>query len=151
MDSKVKTILVSPFRQFTCCISVDGKEQEQPQKKAPHKQPCMTAEELQRYQKSIELENKKRAAFHQQRNAERAVMRTHFRQKYQLSQNSKDNSQMLAAGGSVRLPEALAAMVCSEKSSEQEGGLSFFGAFPGLDLTAFRDSAETTTDQCRVM
>uniref|UniRef100_A0A8C4REL2 Uncharacterized protein n=1 Tax=Erpetoichthys calabaricus TaxID=27687 RepID=A0A8C4REL2_ERPCA len=86
MDSKVKTILVSPFRQFTCCISVDGKEQEQPQKKAPHKQPCMTAEELQRYQKSIELENKKRAAFHQQRNAERAVMRTHFRQKYQLSQ-----------------------------------------------------------------
>ncbi|MBN3291395.1 CPLX3 protein, partial [Polypterus senegalus] len=117
--------------------------------------PCVYSSEFQcgsAHQEVKDMKSsKKRAAFHQQRNAERAVMRTHFRQKYQLSENAKDNSQMLVAGGSVRLPEALAAMVRSEKSSEQEGGLSFFGAFPGLDLTAFKDSAGTATDQCRVM
>ncbi|MBN3272568.1 CPLX3 protein, partial [Polyodon spathula] len=149
MASMVKSVLGAPIKLFSPCLSLEEKEQEQ--RSAPCRQKRRTADELHRYQEQLEEEKRKRDARYEKRNGERAAMRTHFRHKYQLTQNAKDDNHLNAVGGKVVLPRELAAVVRSEVPTAQERGFSLFGSFQGLDLRALRESAQNSSQQCRVV
>nr|XP_008520457.1 PREDICTED: complexin-3 [Equus przewalskii]XP_008520458.1 PREDICTED: complexin-3 [Equus przewalskii] len=81
-----------------------------------------------------------------QRKAERATLRSHFRDKYRLPKNETDESQIQMAGGDVELPRELAKMI-EEDTEEEEEKASVLGqlaSLPGLDLGSLKDKAQAT-------
>ncbi|XP_074209990.1 protein ERGIC-53-like isoform X7 [Camelus bactrianus] len=95
-----------------------------------------------------------------QRKAERATLRSHFRDKYRLPKNETDESQIQMAGGDVELPRELAKMI-EEDTEEEEERASVLGqlaSLPGLDLGSLKDKAQTTlgdlkqsAEKCHIM
>uniref|UniRef100_A0A803TY07 Uncharacterized protein n=1 Tax=Anolis carolinensis TaxID=28377 RepID=A0A803TY07_ANOCA len=96
----------------------------------------------------------KRESAFAQRKAERASMRAHLREKYQLPKNRTDRKQLEAAGGKAKLPRDLLAIVKPKDPSE---GGSIFSAWSGLDFSSLRVTAESAVEslkrpvQCPVM
>lgn len=94
-----------------------------------------------------------------QRKAERATLRSHFRDKYQLRKNEIDESQIQMAGGDMELPQGLAKMI--EEDAEEEERASVLGqlaSLPGLDLGSLKDKAQATlgdlkqsAEKCHIM
>uniref|UniRef100_A0A8D2DDZ3 Complexin 3 n=1 Tax=Sciurus vulgaris TaxID=55149 RepID=A0A8D2DDZ3_SCIVU len=100
----------------------------------------MSREEYEEYQK--QLDGAGRAVT--QRKAERATLRSHFRE--QVPSNETDESQIQMAGGDVELPRELAKMI-EEDTEEEEEKASVLGqlsSLPGLDLGSLKDKAQTT-------
>ncbi|XP_046506180.1 complexin-3 isoform X1 [Equus quagga] len=95
-----------------------------------------------------------------QRKAERATLRSHFRDKYRLPKNETDESQIQMAGGDVELPRELAKMI-EEDTEEEEERASVLGqlaSLPGLDLGSLKDKAQATlgdlkqsAEKCHIM
>ncbi|XP_027377410.1 protein ERGIC-53-like isoform X2 [Bos indicus x Bos taurus] len=95
-----------------------------------------------------------------QRKAERATLRSHFRDKYRLPKNETDESQIQMAGGDVELPRELAKMI-EEDTEEEEERASVLGqlaSLPGLDLGSLKDKAQSTlgdlkqsAEKCHIM
>ncbi|XP_004374875.1 complexin-3 [Trichechus manatus latirostris] len=79
-----------------------------------------------------------------QRKAERATLRSHFRDKYRLPKNETDESQIQMAGGDVELPRELAKMIEEDTEEEKASVLGQLGSLPGLDLGSLKDKAQTT-------
>ncbi|XP_060113069.1 uncharacterized protein LOC132585278 [Heteronotia binoei] len=96
----------------------------------------------------------KRDAAFVQRKAERAAMRAHLREKYQLPKSRTDKKQMEAAGGQVTFPQDLLAIVKSKATSDAG---SLFPGFGDLDFSSFRMTAQNAMRswqhpvQCPVM
>ncbi|XP_016385298.1 complexin-3-like [Sinocyclocheilus rhinocerous] len=61
----------------------------------------MTQEELEQYQQQLEEEKQERDANFAQKKAERATVRSHFRDKYRLPKNELDETQIQAAADDV--------------------------------------------------
>ncbi|KAI3360506.1 hypothetical protein L3Q82_002393 [Scortum barcoo] len=103
---------------------------------------------------------KLREAMNAQKNAERAAMRSHFRRKYQLSENSKDKSHLRSVGGKVSLPCELSKIIHPE-SKTKDSSFNLLSAFQGLSfgtaaLTGRKHSKTFTPtpmsgDSCRVI
>ncbi|NXG36945.1 CPLX3 protein, partial [Dromaius novaehollandiae] len=117
----------------------------------------MAREEFEEYQRQLLEEKIERDKAFAHRKAERATVRMHLRGKYHLAQDERDNAQLHVAGGSVELPEELAAMVRSEEEeeAEEDGALSFLTKLREVDFQALRgraqDTVEEVKEKCSVM
>ncbi|XP_077178555.1 complexin-3-like [Paroedura picta] len=151
MGSAAKWACGAPARQLLCCISADF-----PRDKESRASRCPSQDRGQQrpqWVTSPKQKNKRDATF-TQRKAERAAMRAHLREKYQLPKNRMDKKQMEAAGGKVTVPQDLLAIVKSKASSDTG---SFFSGFSDLDFSSFRTTAQNAMRslqhpvQCPVM
>ncbi|XP_067879021.1 complexin-3-like [Heterodontus francisci] len=145
MSSLVKLALGDSLGQMVCCVSsqTDGKI---PGISKPGK---LSRDDYQRHLRALE-ERKKRDEDLAQKKAERAAMRTHLRQKYQLHQNEKDTQQLRAVNGRVNLPVELAAIV--HVGGRPENMPSLRRGLPGLPdtkLTELTNTAQATVNHLR--
>ncbi|KAM9471205.1 complexin-3a isoform 2-T2 [Clarias gariepinus] len=95
-----------------------------------------------------------------QKKAERATVRTHFREKYRLPKSELDETQIEAAGKNVELPSELAKMI-AEDNQEEEHKQSVLGQLSSLqdvDIDQLKDRAQATfgdlkesAEKCEVM
>ncbi|KAM6107157.1 complexin-3-like [Pterocles gutturalis] len=119
----------------------------------------MAREEFEEYQRQLLEEKIERDKAFAQRKAERATVRMHLRDKYHLAQDERDDAQLHVAGGTVELPQELAAMVHSEEEEEEEdsdtGAFAFLTKLRDMDLPALRDralgSVEEVKEKCALM
>ncbi|NXF38779.1 CPLX3 protein, partial [Nyctibius bracteatus] len=112
----------------------------------------MSREEFEEYQRQLLEEKIERDKAFAQRKAERATVRMHLRDKYHLAQDERDDAQLHVAGGTVELPQELAAMVRSEEEEEEEeddGAFAFLTKLRDVDLPALRERAMGTMDGVR--
>ncbi|KAM8794973.1 LOW QUALITY PROTEIN: complexin-3-like [Eudromia elegans] len=112
----------------------------------------MAREEFEEYQRQLLEEKIERDKAFAHRKAERATVRMHLRDKYRLAQDERDDAQVHVAGGSVELPEELAAMVRSEEEEEEEeenGPLAFLAKLREVDVQALRDRAQDTVEEVK--
>ncbi|XP_053133718.1 complexin-3-like [Hemicordylus capensis] len=146
MESMVKSTFGVPAKQLLCCISAEF-----PKEKEPSRPTCPSkGQALQLPQKQ---KGKRDTAF-AQRKAERAAMRVHLREKYQLPKNRTDKKQLEAARGKPKLPHDLLAIVKPKATSESG---SIFSSFGDLDFGSLRTTAQNAVQslqrpvQCPVM
>ncbi|XP_062452301.1 complexin-4-like [Rhea pennata] len=111
----------------------------------------MAREEFEEYQRQLLEEKIERDKAFAHKKAERATVRMHLRDKYRLAQDERDDAQLHVAGGSVELPEELAAMVRSEEEEEEEedGVLSFLTKLREVDFQALRGRAQDTVEEVK--
>ncbi|KAM6113542.1 complexin-3-like [Phoenicopterus ruber ruber] len=114
----------------------------------------MAREEFEEYQRQLLEEKIERDKAFAQRKAERATVRMHLRDKYHLAQDERDDAQLHVAGGTVELPQELAAMVHSEEEEEEEedggtGAFAFLTKLREVDLPALRDRTLGTVDEVK--
>ncbi|XP_009668186.1 complexin-4-like [Struthio camelus] len=131
----------------------DEKEPKEPPKegKAATLPNGMAREEFEEYQRQLLEEKIERDKAFAHRKAERAAVRMHLRDKYHLAQDERDDAQLHVAGGSVELPEELAAMVQGEEEEEEEedGALSFLTKLREVDFQALRGRAQDTVEEVK--
>ncbi|XP_027017468.1 complexin-3b [Tachysurus fulvidraco] len=111
----------------------------------------MTEEECEQYQQQLEEEKRERDASFAQKKAERATVRTHFREKYRLPKNELDETQIQAAAEDVELPTELAKMI-AEDNQEEESKLSVLGqlsSIQNVDIDHLKDKAQTTLEELK--
>ncbi|KAK3549182.1 hypothetical protein QTP70_034098 [Hemibagrus guttatus] len=111
----------------------------------------MTEEEYEQYQQQLEEEKRERDANFAQKKAERATVRTHFREKYRLPKNEVDETQIQAAMQEVELPTELAKMI-AEDNQEEENKLSVLGqlsSIPNVDIDHLKDKAQATLEELK--
>ncbi|XP_025901382.1 complexin-3-like [Nothoprocta perdicaria] len=111
----------------------------------------MAREEFEEYQRQLLEEKIERDKAFAHRKAERATVRMHLRDKYRLAQDERDDAQVHVAGGSVELPEELAAMVRSEEEEEEEdeGPFAFLAKLRQVDVQALRGRAQDTVEEVK--
>nr|XP_056708425.1 complexin-3-like [Euleptes europaea] len=149
MGSSVKLACGAPARQLLCCISADFPRDKdssiRPSKDRGQQRPQWTNSPKQK---------SKREEVFTQKKAERAAMRAHLREKYQLPKSRTDKKQMAAAGGKLALPKDLLAIVKPKGPSEAG---SLFPSLGDLDFSSFRMTAQNAMRslqrpvQCPVM
>ncbi|XP_019606512.1 complexin-3 [Rhinolophus sinicus] len=157
MAFMVKTMVGSQLKNLTG--SLGGGEDKGDGNKSAAEAQGMSREEYEEYQKQLVEEKMERDAQFTQRKAERATLRSHFRDKYQLRKNEIDESQIQMAGGDMELPQGLAKMI--EEDAEEEERASVLGqlaSLPGLDLGSLKDKAQATlgdlkqsAEKCHIM
>ncbi|XP_062404224.1 complexin-3a isoform X1 [Sardina pilchardus] len=111
----------------------------------------MTQEEFEQYQEQLAEEKQERDDSFAQKKAERATIRTHFREKYRLPKSELDATQIQAAGDDVALPTELAKMI-AEDNQEEEQKQSVLGQLTSLqnmDLDQLKDKAQATVDDLK--
>ncbi|XP_028814954.1 complexin-3a [Denticeps clupeoides] len=111
----------------------------------------MTQEEFEQYQQQLAEEKMERDASFAQKKAERATIRTHFREKYRLPKNELDETQIQQAGDDVELPTELAKMI-AEDNQEEEHKQSVFGQLTNIqnvDLDNLKDKAQATLEELK--
>ncbi|XP_061432367.1 complexin-3-like [Lethenteron reissneri] len=110
----------------------------------------MTRDEYEEYRKQLLEEKMERDAHFTQKKAERATVRTHFREKYHLPKSEQDAAKVQLAGGAVELPPDLAKMVRSEQQQQQEQQqlqveeASLLNSLPILGVESLREKAQET-------
>ncbi|XP_030622536.1 complexin-3b [Chanos chanos] len=106
----------------------------------------MTQEEFEQYQQQLEEEKRERDASFAQRKAERATVRTHFRDKYRLPKNELDETQIQAAGDDVELPTELAKMIAEDNQEEahKQSVLGQLSNIQNVDIDHLKDKAQAT-------
>ncbi|KAK2838508.1 hypothetical protein Q7C36_013322 [Tachysurus vachellii] len=120
----------------------------------------MTQEEFEEYQQQLAEEKVEREANFAQKKAERATVRSHFREKYRLPKSELDETQIQGASKDVELPSELAKMI-AEDNQEEEHKESFLGQLKSLqdvDMDQLKDKAQATfvdlketAEKCEVM
>ncbi|XP_062861042.1 complexin-3b [Trichomycterus rosablanca] len=111
----------------------------------------MTEEEFEQYQQQLEEEKQERDANFAQKKAERATVRTHFREKYRLPKNEMDETQIQAAANDVELPTELAKMIADD-NQEEEHKLSVLGQLSNIqnvDINQLKDKAQATLEELK--
>ncbi|XP_060778985.1 complexin-3b [Neoarius graeffei] len=111
----------------------------------------MTEEEYEQYQQQLEEEKQERDASFAQKKAERATVRTHFREKYKLPKNEVDETQIQAATQDVELPTELAKMI-AEDNQEEKDKLSVLGQLSNIqnvDIDHLKDKAQATLEELK--
>ncbi|KAJ8340647.1 hypothetical protein SKAU_G00352800 [Synaphobranchus kaupii] len=86
-----------------------------------------------------------------QKKAERATVRSHFRDKYRLPKNEIDDTQIQQAGDDVELPTELAKMI-AEDNQEEEQKQSVIGQLTNIqnvDLDQLKDKAQATLEDLK--
>ncbi|XP_051829951.1 complexin-3 [Sminthopsis crassicaudata] len=158
MAFMVKTMVGGQLKNLAGGLG-GGEEKGEGDKSAAEAQ-GMTREEYEEYQKQLVEEKMERDAQFTQRKAERATLRSHFRDKYRLPKNETDDNQIQMAGGDVELPKELAKMI-EEDNEEEEEKASVIGqltSIPNLDLGSIKDKAQATlgelkqsAEKCHIM
>ncbi|XP_063305381.1 complexin-3 [Pelobates fuscus] len=149
MAFMVKTMVGGQLKNLTGGLGV--REEKGESEKSPAEAQGMTREEYEEYQKQLLEEKIERDAVYTQRKAERATLRTHFRDKYRLPKNDVDDAQIQLAGGDVELPKELAKMI-EEDTEEEEGRSSVIGqlsSIQNLDLDSIKGKAQSTLDDLK--
>ncbi|CAM4526916.1 complexin-3 [Lepidochelys kempii] len=128
-----------------------GGEEKGDGEKSPAEAQGMTREEYEEYQKQLGEEKMERDAQFTQRKAERATLRTHFRDKYRLPKNETDDSQIQLAGGDVELPKELAKMIeqDNEEEEEKDSVIGQLTNIQNLDLDSLKDKAQATLEDLK--
>ncbi|XP_075031400.1 complexin-3-like [Calonectris borealis] len=145
---------------FTAALKSFQRGEEEPPKEPPKDGKAatlpngMAREEFEEYQRQLLEEKIERDKAFAQKKAERATVRMHLRDKYHLAQDERDDAQLHVAGGTVELPEELAAMVHSEEEEEEEedggtGAFAFLTKLREVDLPALRDRALGSVDEVK--
>ncbi|KAK5602659.1 hypothetical protein CRENBAI_004788 [Crenichthys baileyi] len=120
----------------------------------------MTQEEFEQYQQQLEEEKQEREAEFAQKKAERATVRTHFREKYRLPKNELDETQIQQAGDDVVLPTELAKMIAEDNQEEahKQSVLGQLSNIQNVDIDQLKDKAQATledlkkqTENCSLM
>ncbi|AWP01940.1 Complexin 3a [Scophthalmus maximus] len=120
----------------------------------------MTQEEFEQYQQQLEEEKQEREAQFAQKKAERATVRTHFREKYRLPKNETDETQIQQAGDDVELPTELAKMIAEDNQEEthKQSVLGQLSNIQNVDIDQLKDKAQATledlkkqTENCSLM
>ncbi|XP_026233559.1 complexin-3b [Anabas testudineus] len=120
----------------------------------------MTQEEFEQYQQQLEEEKKEREANFAQKKAERATVRSHFREKYRLPKNEVDETQIQQAGDDVVLPTELAKMIAEDNQEEthKQSVLGQLSNIQNMDMDQLKDKAQATledlkkqTENCSLM
>ncbi|MBN3289583.1 CPLX3 protein, partial [Polypterus senegalus] len=86
-----------------------------------------------------------------QKKAERATVRTHFREKYRLPKNELDESQIQLAADDVELPKELAKMIQedNEEEEEKDSVIAQLSNIQNLDLDSIKDKAQATLEDLK--
>ncbi|XP_051976207.1 complexin-3-like [Xyrauchen texanus] len=111
----------------------------------------MTPEEFEEYQQQLAEEKMERDASFAQKKAERATVRSHFRDKYRLPKSELDNTQIQAAGDDVELPTELAKMI-AEDNQEEEHKQSVLGQLTNIqnvDIDQLKEKAQNTIEDLK--
>ncbi|KAJ8343229.1 hypothetical protein SKAU_G00305580 [Synaphobranchus kaupii] len=111
----------------------------------------MTQEEFEQYQQQLVEEKMERDANFAQKKAERATVRTHFREKYRLPKNELDETQIQQAGDDVELPIELAKMI-AEDNQEEEKKQSVIGQLTNIqnvDVDQLKEKAQATLEDLK--
>ncbi|NP_001165061.1 complexin-3b [Danio rerio] len=111
----------------------------------------MTQEEFEQYQQQLEEEKEERDANFAQKKAERATVRSHFRDKYRLPKNEVDDTQIQAARDDVELPTELAKMIAQD-NQEEEQKQSVLGQLTNIqnvDMGHLKDKAQATLEDLK--
>ncbi|KAG1971242.1 complexin-3b [Pimephales promelas] len=111
----------------------------------------MTQEEFEEYQQQLEEEKQERDSNFAQKKAERATIRTHFRDKYRLPKNELDETQIQAARDDVELPTELAKMI-AEDNQEEEQKQSVLGQLTNIqnvDMSHLKGKAQATLEDLK--
>ncbi|OCT89446.1 complexin-3 [Xenopus laevis] len=149
MAFMVKTMVGGQLKNLTGGLG--GKEEKGEGEKSAAEAQGMTREEYEEYQKQLLEEKMERDALYTQRKAERATLRSHFREKYRLPKSETDDAQIQLAGGDVDLPKELAKMI-EEDNEEEEGKSSVIGqltSIQNLDLESIKGKAQSTLDDLK--
>ncbi|TFJ97918.1 beta-keratin-related protein-like [Platysternon megacephalum] len=141
MESVVKSAFRAPVKQLQCCISAVFPEDKDCQAlggciKGP-------AEQNQRTQGK----KSKRDVVYAQRKAERAAIRTHIREKYQLPKNKVDKKQLEVIGGKVKMLQDHVAVVRPQGTPESDSCISGLSA---MDLSSLKKTTESTMQSLRL-
>ncbi|KPP71631.1 hypothetical protein Z043_109437, partial [Scleropages formosus] len=100
---------------------------------------------------SLLFSRMERDASFAQRKAERATVRTHFRDKYRLPKNELDETQIQQAGQEVELPTELAKMIAEDNQEEahKRSVLGQLSNIQNVDLDQLKDKAQATLEDIR--
>ncbi|PWA29010.1 hypothetical protein CCH79_00006193 [Gambusia affinis] len=111
----------------------------------------MTQEEFEQYQQQLEEEKQEREANFAQKKAERATVRTHFREKYRLPKNELDETQIQQAGDDVVLPTELAKMIAEDNQEEahKQSMLGQLSNIQNVDIDQLKDKAQATLEDLK--
>uniref|UniRef100_A0A672N6R9 Complexin 3 n=1 Tax=Sinocyclocheilus grahami TaxID=75366 RepID=A0A672N6R9_SINGR len=97
------------------------------------------------------LNQQERDANFAQKKAERATVRSHFRDKYRLPKNELDETQIQAAADDVELPTELAKMI-AEDNQEEEQKQSVLGHLTNIqnvDMGHLKGKAQATLEDLK--
>ncbi|KAK9952369.1 hypothetical protein ABG768_018212 [Culter alburnus] len=111
----------------------------------------MTHEEFEQYQEQLAEEKIERDASFAQKKAERATVRSHFREKYRLPKSELDDTQIQAAADDVELPTELAKMI-AEDNQEEEQKQSVLGQLTNIqnvDIDQIKEKAQSALEDIR--
>ncbi|XP_051979339.1 complexin-3-like isoform X1 [Xyrauchen texanus] len=111
----------------------------------------MTQEEFEQYQEQLAEEKMERDSSFAQKKAERATVRSHFRDKYRLPKSELDDTQIQAAGDDVELPTELAKMI-AEDNQEEENKQSVLGQLTNIqnvDFDQLKEKAQSTIEDLK--
>ncbi|KAG6925655.1 complexin 3 [Chelydra serpentina] len=148
MAFMVKSMVGGQLKNLTGGL---GGEEKGDGEKSPAEAQGMSREEYEEYQKQLLEEKMERDAQFTQRKAERATLRTHFRDKYRLPKNETDDSQIQLAGGDVELPKELAKMIeqDNEEEEEKDSVIGQLTSIQNLDLDSLKDKAQATLEDLK--
>ncbi|XP_011492113.1 complexin-3 [Oryzias latipes] len=157
MAFMIKHVVGGQLKNLTGGLTEEKAEGE---KKSEGGAPGMTQEEFEQYQQQLEEEKQEREACFAQKKAERATVRTHFREKYKLPKNELDETQIQQAGDDVNLPTELAKMIAEDNQEEthKQSVLGQLSNIQNVDIDQLKDKAQATledlkkqTENCSLM
>ncbi|KAG7467980.1 hypothetical protein MATL_G00137930 [Megalops atlanticus] len=127
-----------------------GEEKSEGEKSEAGKQ-GMTQEEFEQYQQQLVEEKMERDANFAKKKAERATVRTHFREKYRLPKSELDETQIQQAGDDVELPMELAKMIAEDNQEEQhkQSVIGQLANIQNVDLDQLKDKAQATLEDLK--
>ncbi|XP_066541792.1 complexin-3b [Hoplias malabaricus] len=147
MAFMVKHMIGGQLKDLTGGLTEEKSEGE----KGPAGAKGMTQEEYEQYQQQLEEEKQERDANFAQKKAERATVRTHFREKYRLPKNELDDTQIQAAGQDVELPTELAKMIAkdNEEEEQKQSVLGQLSNIQNVDIDHLKDKAQATLEELK--
>ncbi|XP_028678728.1 complexin-3a [Erpetoichthys calabaricus] len=149
MAFMVKSVVGGQLKNLTGGLG--GAEEKTEGEKSEAAAQGMTREEFEEYQRQLVEEKMERDANFAQKKAERATVRTHFREKYRLPKNELDESQIQLAADDVELPKELAKMIQedNEEEEEKDSVIAQLSNIQNLDLDSIKDKAQATLEDLK--
>ncbi|XP_068108648.1 complexin-3-like [Hyperolius riggenbachi] len=123
MASMVKSLFGAPVKSKSCCTSGAVPQDLRPPQDSKRITRRWSSDE--QHRKVPQPDMSRRTSLFAQQKAERAVMREHFRQKYNLAKNTDDRQRLKEAGSNIRLPKDLRTIMRQEKAEEVAEEVSF--------------------------
>ncbi|XP_006628949.1 complexin-3 [Lepisosteus oculatus] len=149
MAFMVKSVVGGQLKNLTGGLG--GGEEKQEGEKSEAAAQGMTREEFEEYQRQLVEEKMERDANFAQKKAERATVRTHFREKYRLPKSELDETQIQLAGEEVELPKELAKMIeqDNEEEEEKDSVIGHLANIQNMDLDQLKDKAQATLEDLK--